>query len=190
MKDTLRPAFILFAALSLICCLVYPYAITGIGQIIFPYQANGSLIQKNGRTIGSALIGQSFSSPRYFWGRPSATGPMPNNAAASGGSNLGPSNPALPDSVKSRIAALKRLDPDNTLPIPVDLVSASASGLDPEISVAAANYQAPRIARLRKLPLAAVLKLISSHAQVQHLGFFGEPRINVLALNMALDEQH
>ncbi len=186
-KPLLRPAFVLFALLSLICGVFYPYMIAGIGQIAFPRQADGSLVLKNGHVIGSSLIGQEFSSPDYFWGRPSATSPMPDNATSSGGSNLGPSNPALVDAIKSRIAALKAVDPGNTNPIPVDLVTASASGLDPEISIAAANYQAARIARLRKLPVEAVLGLIARHGKFRYFKFLGEPRVNVLELNLALD---
>lgn len=186
-KPLLRPALVLFALLTLICGVFYPYMIAGIGQIVFPYQANGSLVLKNGHVVGSALIGQEFSSPHYFWGRPSATSPMPDNATSSGGSNLGPSNPALVDTIKGRIATLKAADPGNTNPIPVDLVTASASGLDPEISIAAANYQATRIARVRKLSVETVLGLIARHRKFQYFRFFGEPRVNVLELNLALD---
>ncbi|WP_207915060.1 potassium-transporting ATPase subunit KdpC [Paralcaligenes ureilyticus] len=187
MKPLLRPALVLFALLTLLCGVFYPYMIAGIGQIVFPYQANGSLVLKNGHVVGSALIGQEFSSPHYFWGRQSATSPMPDNAASSGGSNLGPSNPALVDAIKGRIAALKAADPGNTNPIPVDLVTASASGLDPEISIAAANYQATRIARVRKLSVETILGLIARHSKFQYFKFLGEPRVNVLELNLALD---
>jgi K+-transporting ATPase ATPase C chain len=162
-------------------------AVTGIGAAAFSAKAGGSMLEAGGKTVGSSLIGQSFSSPRYFWGRPSATGPMPNNAAGSSGSNLGPNNPALLDAVKGRIDALKAADPSNTEAIPVDLVTASASGLDPEISVAAARYQAGRVAAARKLPAKEVLALIERHRIAQVFGFFGEPRVNVLALNLALD---
>ncbi|TCT10387.1 K+-transporting ATPase ATPase C chain [Paralcaligenes ureilyticus] len=186
-KPLLRPALVLFALLTLLCGVFYPYMIAGIGQIVFPYQANGSLVLKNGHVVGSALIGQEFSSPHYFWGRQSATSPMPDNAASSGGSNLGPSNPALVDAIKGRIAALKAADPGNTNPIPVDLVTASASGLDPEISIAAANYQATRIARVRKLSVETILGLIARHSKFQYFKFLGEPRVNVLELNLALD---
>ncbi len=189
MKSALRPALVLFAALSLLCGVLYPFAITGIGQVAFATQAAGSLLQRDNRTVGSRLIGQAFTSPGYFWGRPSATTPMPDNAASSGGSNLGPLNAALMDAVKGRIDALKAADPANTLPVPVDLVTASASGLDPEISVAAAYYQASRVAFDRKLSLDRVRTLIDQHRQAQYLGFFGEARINVLALNLALDQQ-
>lgn len=190
MKSTLRPALLLFAVLTLICGLIYPYAITGIGKLAFSEQAEGSLLTRNGQVVGSSLIGQAFSSPQYFWGRPSATSPMPNNAAASSGSNQGPLNPALIDNVKGRIAALKAADPANTLPIPVDLVTASASGLDPEISLAAAKYQAARIARARKMQLKEVQNIIDRHSKAQYFAFFGEPRVNVLALNLALDQRH
>lgn len=188
MKSILRPAFVLFAALTIICCVVYPYAVTGIGQVAFAHEAEGSLVSRNGQAVGSILIGQAFSSPKYFWGRPSATSPMSNNAASSGGSNLGPTNPALIDAVKGRVDALKAADPGNTLPIPVDLVTASASGLDPDISIAAAYYQATRIARERKLSVESVRSLIDQQRQSQYFGFFGEPRVNVLALNLALDQ--
>lgn len=188
MLSLLRPAVVLFAVLTLICGVFYPLIVTGIGHGVFPRQVQGSLIVKEGKAVGSALIGQSFSSPRYFWGRPSATSPMPNNAVASGGSNLGPTNPALAAAVKSRIMALKAVDPGNTAPIPVDLVTASASGLDPEISVAAALYQLERIAHERKLSTQAVRNLIDKHKEQQYFGFFGEPRVNVLELNVALDQ--
>lgn len=187
MKTIVRPALFLFVVLTLLCGVIYPYAITGIGQLAFAAQAQGSLISKDGQTVGSSLIGQAFSSPRYFWGRPSATSPMPNNATASSGSNLGPLNPALIDAVKGRIDALKAADPDNRTAIPVDLVTASASGLDPEISVAAAYYQIGRIARERKMPVEVVRGYVDMRRESQHLGFFGEPRVNVLALNLALD---
>ncbi len=190
MKSILRPAFVLFAVLTLICGVLYPYAITGIGQIAFARQANGSIVLRDGQPVGSSLIGQSFSSPKYFWGRPSATGPMANNAGASSGSNQGPLNPALIDAVKGRIDALKAGDPANIAPIPVDLVTASASGLDPEISLAAAFYQAGRIARERQLTVEQVQSIIDQYKQSQYLGFFGEPRVNVLALNLALDQKH
>ncbi len=188
MKSILRPAFVLFSALTIICCVFYPYAVTGIGKVAFAHQAEGSLVSRSGQLVGSILIGQAFSSPKYFWGRPSATSPTPNNAVSSGGSNLGPTNPALIDAVKGRIDALKAADPGNTVPIPVDLVTASASGLDPDISIAAAYYQAPRIARERKSSVESVRNLIDQQRQSQYFGFFGEPRVNVLALNLALDQ--
>lgn len=187
MQSILRPALALFAVLTLIVGVLYPLAVTGIAQAAFPDAANGSVVEKDGQVVGSSLIGQSFTSPAYFWGRPSATGPMPNNGLGSGGSNQGPLNPALVDAVKARLAALREVDAGNTAPVPVDLVTASASGLDPDISLAAARYQAGRVARLRKLPLAQVEALIGQHAEVRVLGLFGEPRVNVLALNMALD---
>lgn len=189
MNSVLRPAVVLFIALSLICGVLYPYAITGIAQLAFAGQAAGSLVPRDGAPVGSSLIGQAFSSPRYFWGRPSATSPMPNNAVASGGSNLGPTNPAQIDAVKGRVDALKAADPLDAAPIPVDLVTASGSGLDPEISIAAAYYQAPRVARERKLPTDVVRTLIDKHGKSQYFGFFGEPRVNVLALNLALDQR-
>jgi K+-transporting ATPase ATPase C chain len=190
MKIIVRPALILFAALTIICCVIYPYAVTGIAQVAFAKQANGSMIFRDDKPIGSSLIGQSFTSPRYFWSRPSATTPMPNNAANSGGSNLGPNNPALLDAIKPRIDALKAADPGNTAPIPVDLVTASASGLDPEISLAAAHYQAGRIARERQISVEEVRSMIDSYSKSRVLGFWGEPRVNVLALNLALDNHH
>jgi len=190
MPSIIRPATVLFGALTLICGVVYPLVVTGIGQAIFPGQAAGSIIEVKGQAVGSRLIGQSFSSPQYFWGRPSATGPMPNNASGSSGSNLGPNNPALVDAVKGRVDALKAADPGNTAPVPVDLVTASASGLDPDISVAAALYQVRRVATARKLAPEKVNELIEMHRQQQYFGFFGEPRVNVLALNLALDLAH
>jgi K+-transporting ATPase ATPase C chain len=186
--SAIRPAVVVFSALTLICGVAYPLAVTGIGAAAFSAKTAGSLVQAGGKEVGSTLIGQSFSSPKYFWGRPSATGPMPNNAAGSSGSNQGPNHPALLDAVKGRIDVLKAADPSNTADIPVDLVTASASGLDPEISVAAARYQASRIAAARKLPAKQVLALIERHQIAQVFGFFGEPRVNVLALNMALDQ--
>lgn len=186
MTSTLRPALVLFIVLSLLTGLAYPLATTGIAKAVFPTQAAGSLIERGGKTVGSVLIGQSFVDPKNFWGRPSATSPMANNAANSSGSNLGPLNPALLDAVKGRVAALKAADPGNTAPVPVDLVTSSASGLDPDISVAAADYQAARIARARGLPVAQVQSLIELHTQGRLFGFIGEPRVNVLALNLAL----
>jgi potassium-transporting ATPase KdpC subunit len=187
MNSTLRPVLVLFLVLSLITGLAYPLVITGLAKVTMPFQAGGSIVQRDGKPVGSLLIGQSFSDPRHFWSRPSATSPGPNNATSSSGSNLGPSNPALVDAVKGRIDALRAADPGNKAPVPVDLVTASASGLDPEISVAAARYQAGRIARVRNMPLERVNALISVHTKGQILGFLGEPRVNVLELNMALD---
>ena len=189
MKSTLRPALVLFGALTLVVGVLYPLAVTGIGQIAFADKTSGSLVMRDGKTVGSTLIGQSFSSPGYFWGRPSATGPMANNASGSSGSNQGPLNPALVDSVKERIAALRDADPGNTNPVPVDLVTASASGLDPEISAAAARYQINRVAQARKLPRERVEALVLDNTVAQALGFFGETRVNVLRLNLALDAE-
>ncbi|MDC8758681.1 potassium-transporting ATPase subunit KdpC [Janthinobacterium fluminis] len=187
MSSILRPALVLFASLTLVCGIVYPYAVAGVGQLAFPDESAGSIVQAGGRAVGSSLIGQSFTSPRYFWGRPSATAPMANNGAGSGGSNLGPSNPAQLDAVKGRLAALRAADPGNMAAVPVDLVTASGSGLDPEISVAAARYQAGRVARARAMAPAQVDALLARHVQTPYFGIFGEPRVNVLALNMALD---
>ncbi|MES2717852.1 MAG: potassium-transporting ATPase subunit KdpC [Pseudomonadota bacterium] len=186
MNFQLRPALTLFATLSLVTGLAYPLAVTGMAQLLFPDRANGSLVTRHGTVIGSDLIGQAFNDPRHFWGRPSATTPTPYNASASTGSNLGPSSPALAAAVKARIAALRAADPGNTAPVPVDLVTASASGLDPHISRAAADHQAARVARARGLPLAAVQQLIEQHTESPWLGFIGEPRVQVLGLNLAL----
>lgn len=183
----LRPALTLFVGLSLVTGLAYPVAVTGIAHMLFPAQANGSLIVRDGKTVGSALIGQTFTDPGHFWGRPSATGPMPYNAANSAGSNQAPTAPALTDAVKARMAALRAADPGNTAPVPVDLVTASASGLDPHISRAAADYQAARVSRARSLPPERVQALVAQHTEGRALGFIGEPRVNVLALNLALD---
>ncbi len=187
MRTLFRPALTLFVLLSVITGIVYPVAVTGIAKVLFPDAAEGSLIVENGKPVGSRLIGQNFTDPKYFWGRPSATGPMPYNAGASSGSNQGPLNPALQDAVKARIDALKASDPTQTAPIPVDLVTASGSGLDPEISPAAARWQAPRIARIRGLSEAAVNTLIDTHTEGRQFGLLGEPRVNVLTLNLALD---
>ena len=185
--QTLRPALSVFALLTALTGVAYPLLVTGIAQAAFPHAANGSVLTLEGKAVGSALIGQSFSAPKYFWGRPSATSPMPNNGVGSGGSNLGANNPALIDAVKGRVAALRSADPGNTLPVPVDLVTASGSGLDPEISLAAALYQAPRVARARGLGTAAVRSMIDAQAALPWLGVIGEPRVNVLRLNLALD---
>ncbi len=187
MKTLIRPALSLFILLTIITGLIYPLLVTGIGQALFPAQAAGSLIQHDGKLIGSRLIGQNFTDPKYFWGRPSATAPVPYNAAASSGSNLGPLNPALKDAVEVRVKALREADPGNTAPVPVDLVTASASGLDPQISPAAATYQATRVARVRGLTLDAVQTLVAQHTEDRQWGMFGEPRVNVLELNLALD---
>lgn len=182
-----RPALRLIIVMTVVTGVIYPLMLTGIAQMVFPAQANGSLIEQGGNPVGSRLIGQPFDDPRYFWGRPSATSPFPYNAAASAGSNLGPSSAALREAVRRRVEALRAADPGNTAPIPVDLVTASASGLDPDISVAAARYQVPRIARVRGIPEATLLQLIDQHTEGRALGFLGEPRVNVLALNLALD---
>ncbi|MGP1630475.1 MAG: potassium-transporting ATPase subunit KdpC [Giesbergeria sp.] len=184
----LRPALVLFAVLSLVTGLLYPLAVTGVAQAVFPTQANGSLVQLNGKVVGSELIGQQFSNPRYFWGRPSATSPMPYNAQSSGGSNLGASSPDLKAAVEARVTALRQADPSNTALVPVDLVTASGSGLDPHISAAAARYQLVRVAKSRAVAPDTVVKLLDAHTEVRWFGFFGEPRVNVLRLNMALDE--
>lgn len=189
MQSILRPAIVLFAVLTLICGVLYPVAVTGIAQAAFPAAANGGLVEKDGEVVGSSLIGQQFTAPGYFWGRPSATGPMPNNGGGSSGSNQGPLNPALQEAVKGRIAALREADPGNTALVPVDLVSASGSGLDPEISLAAAQYQAARVARARGLSQERVNALVEQHTQLRALGLFGEPRVNVLTLNLDLDKE-
>ena len=188
MKTLIRPAVTLFILLSIITGLIYPLLVTGIGQALFPQQAAGSLIERDGKLVGSRLIGQPFTGPKYFWGRPSATGPYPNNAAASSGSNLGPLNPALQQAVESRIEALRDADPGNTAPVPVDLVTASASGLDPHISPAAAEYQVTRVARARGLAPETVRNLMAIRTENRQWGIFGEPRVNVLELNLALDQ--
>jgi K+-transporting ATPase ATPase C chain len=187
MNTIIRPAITLFIIMTVLTGIVYPFAVTGLAQLLFPAQAAGSLVTAGGQPVGSSIIGQSFSDPKYFWSRPSATAPQPYNALASSGSNQGPLNPALTDAIKTRIDALQAADPTNTLPVPVDLVTASASGLDPEISIAAANYQAARVARVRGLEPAEVQALINEHAKGRLLGLLGEPRINVLELNLALD---
>lgn len=187
MKTLIRPAVTLFILLSIVTGLIYPLLVTGIGQALFPEQAAGSLIERDGKPVGSRLIGQNFTDPKYFWGRPSATSPYPNNAAASSGSNLGPLNPALKDAVESRVQALREADPGNTQPVPVDLVTTSASGLDPHISPAAAEYQVARVARSRGLPPDLVRDLVVKQTEDRQWGIFGEPRANVLELNLALD---
>jgi len=183
----LRQAIVLLLLMTAITGVLYPLAVTGLAQLIFPGQANGSLVAKGGKPVGSALIGQSFSEPKYFWGRPSATAPNPYNASASSGSNLGPTNPALTEAVKQRIAALRAADPGNDAPVPVDLVTASGSGLDPEISPAAAQYQLARVARARGLSPARVQALVNACTRGRQFGLLGEPRVNVLQLNLALD---
>lgn len=187
MKDLVRPALTLFVLLSIVTGIAYPLLVTVVATPLFGDQAAGSLLTKEGKAIGSTLIGQNFSDPGHFWGRPSATSPQPNNGTASGGSNLGPLNSALVDAVKARVEALKAADPGNAQPIPVDLVTASGSGLDPHISPAAANYQIARVARARHLPEDRVTRLVADHTQDRQWGLFGEPRVNVLELNLALD---
>jgi len=187
MKTLIRPAFSLFVALSIITGLIYPLLISTIARVAFPSQANGSLIERDGKLIGSSLIGQPFSDPKHFWGRPSATSPNPYNALASSGSNLAPTNPALVDGVKTQINALKAADPSLQGPIPTDLVTASASGLDPQISPAAAYFQVDRIAKARNIPATRVRSIVDAHIVGRQLGFLGEPTVNVLDLNLALD---
>ncbi|GAB4578654.1 MAG: potassium-transporting ATPase subunit KdpC [Anaerolineales bacterium] len=187
MFTQLKPALILLALFTFLTGVIYPLAVTGIAQVVFPAQANGSLIEQDGQIVGSELIGQPFDDPKYFWGRLSATASTPYNAASSSGSNLGPTNPALIETVQTRIAALQAANPDNTLPIPVDLVTTSASGLDPHISVAAALYQVPRVARERGLTEEQVRSLVDQFTEGRTFGFLGEVRVNVLLLNLALD---
>jgi len=187
MTALLRPALVLFLLLTAITGIAYPLVVTGIAATLFPNQAAGSLVVNNGKLVGSSLVGQAFSDPKHFWSRPSATAPQPYNGLASGGSNLGPLNPDLAKAVEARITALHAADPTNKAPIPIDLVTASASGLDPDISLAAANYQAPRVARERGVPSAAVASLVAAHARARWLGIIGEPRVNVMELNLALD---
>jgi K+-transporting ATPase ATPase C chain len=194
MRTLIRPAVMVLLIFTVLTGVLYPLAVTGIAQLVFPRQANGSLIVQDGQAVGSELIGQLFDDPKYFWGRLSATGTFPYNAfdaenlTASSGSNYGPLNPALLDMVQARVDALHAADPENTLPIPVDLVTASGSGLDPHISVAAAYYQIHRVAQARGLTDAQVQALVDEHTQGRQLGFLGEPRVNVLMLNLALDE--
>ncbi len=189
LKTTLRPAITLFVLLSVITGIVYPLGVTVLSQALFPWAAGGSLIIKEGKAVGSTLIGQNFTDPKYFWGRPSATSPQPYNSIASGGSNLGPTNPALVDAVQGRIDAIKTADPNGLLPIPADLVTTSGSGLDPHISPMAAHYQLARVASARRLPQEQVAALIRDYTEPPQLGLFGEARVNVLSLNLALDGQ-
>jgi K+-transporting ATPase ATPase C chain len=189
MSRLIRNALTMLVVMTVITGLIYPMVATGVAQVLFPHQANGSLIERDGRPIGSELIGQNFDDPKYFWGRPSATTPQPNNGTASNGSNLGPTNTALRDAVQQRIDALRKADPANTMPVPVDLVTASGSGLDPEISPAAAQYQVTRVARVRHLSEQQVQTLVAQATQGRQLGLFGEPRVNVLQLNLSLDGQ-
>jgi potassium-transporting ATPase KdpC subunit len=188
MFNQFRPALMMLILLSAITGVAYPLIVTGVARIAFPFQAEGSLIMRDGKPAGSMLIGQPFSDPKYFWSRPSATSPYPYNASASSGSNQGPTNPALADAVKDRIKALKEADPGNTAPVPADLVTASGSGLDPHISPAAAQYQLARVAKARGLDAQKVGQLITRFTQDRQWGALGEPRVNVLPLNLALDE--
>jgi potassium-transporting ATPase KdpC subunit len=187
MSRSIRNALTMLVLMTVITGVAYPLVVTGLAQVLFHHQANGSLVMKDGKPIGSTLIGQQFTDPKYFWGRPSATTPQPYNGTGSNGSNLGPTNPALTDAVKQRIAALQAVDPGNHAPVPVDLVTASGSGLDPEISPAAAQYQLARVARVRGLSEAQVAALVAQATSERQLGVLGEPRVNVLQLNLALD---
>jgi K+-transporting ATPase ATPase C chain len=187
MRHTLRPLLVLFCLLTVLTGVIYPLAVTGVGKALFAHQASGSLVTRGGEVVGSSLISQSFQDPKYFWGRISATSPMANNAAASTGSNLGPTNPALLEAVKARIAQLKAADPQNTQPVPVDLVTASGSGLDPHISPAAALYQVDRVARARHLDPEVLRRLVQQNTERPQWGIFGEARVNVLLLNLAAD---
>lgn len=187
MSKLLRQSILMLVLLTVVTGVAYPLLVTGLAQVLFPRQANGSLIVKDGKAVGSGLIGQEFSDPKYFWGRISATTPNPYNGGSSSGSNFGPTNPALVEAAKQRIAALRAVDPGNTAPVPVDLVTASASGLDPEISPAAAQYQVARVARLRGLSTVEVAAQVAAHTRGRQLGVLGEPRVNVLQLNLALD---
>lgn len=187
MRTLLRPALLLLVLLTVLTGVIYPLTVTGLAQAMFPRQANGSLLERDGKPIGSSLIGQNFTAPEYFWGRPSATTPQVYDGTASGGSNLGPTNPALTEAAKQRIAALRAADPGNAAPVPVDLVTASGSGLDPDISPAAVRYQLARVARTRGLSPAEVQALVVRHTRGRQFGVLGEPRVNVLELNLALD---
>jgi K+-transporting ATPase ATPase C chain len=188
MRRQLRYALIFLGLFTVVTGIIYPLVVTGIAQVFFHHQASGSLIQENGKSLGSELIGQPFSDPKYFWGRLSATAPLPYNANSSSGSNYGPTNSVLRDAVQARINALKTVDPDNNEPVPVDLVTHSASGLDPHISIAAAEYQVPRVARYRGLSKEQVYTLVNRFTEGRQFGILGEPRVNVLKLNLALDE--
>lgn len=190
MLSHLRTATMMLLLLTALTGFIYPFAVTGIAQLIFPGQANGSLIMKDGKPVGSALIGQPFDDPKYFWGRPSATGPFPYNAGASSGSNLGPTHPDLLKAVAHRADALRKADPSQQAPVPVDLVTASGSGLDPHITPAGAFFQIPRVAKMRGISEERLRRVVAEHTQGRSLGILGEPRVNVLQLNLALDAQH
>jgi K+-transporting ATPase ATPase C chain len=185
----LKPAIIITIVLTLLTGAIYPLLVTGVAQVAMPGKANGSIIERDGKAIGSELIGQPFGDPKHFWSRPSATSPYPNNASSSSGSNQGPTNPALTEAVAARIKALRDADPGNNAPVPADLVTASGSGLDPHISPAAAEYQVGRVAKARGLDLQKVRALVADATEGRQLGFLGEPRVNVLKLNLALDAQ-
>jgi len=187
MWTQIRPAVVSLVFFTALTGIVYPLVVTGIAQTVFPRQANGNLIDRDGKAIGSTLIGQQFDDPKYFWGRLSATSPAPYDASSSSGSNLGPTNAALLDAIRQRVDVLKQADPDNTKPIPVDLATASASGLDPHVSPAAAEYQVPRVARARSVSEEQVRQLVAQHTEERTFGVFGEARVNVLELNLALD---
>ena len=187
MGKIIRQSIVMLVLLTVVTGVVYPLVATGIAQVLFPRAANGSLIERDGKAAGSELIGQAFSDAKYFWSRPSATAPFADNSAASTGSNLGPTNPALADAVKQRIEALRAADPGNTAPVPADLVTASGSGLDPHISPAAAEYQVARVARVRGMPATDIRKLVAAATEGRTFGILGEPRVNVLELNLALD---
>lgn len=187
MTTMIRPALVVFGVLTVVTGVAYPLLVTGVAQVAFPWQAEGSVIERDGRAVGSALLGQPFSDPKYFWGRPSATAPQPYNGAASSGSNQAATNPALVEAVATRVAALRAADPGNTAPVPVDLVTSSGSGLDPQVSPAAAAYQVSRVARTRGLEVAAVERMVARHTSGRTLGLLGEPRVDVLALNLELD---
>ena len=189
MRTEIRPALVLLLVFTALTGLVYPLVLTGVAKLVFPRQAEGSLIVRDGHAIGSRLIGQPFSDPRYFWGRLSATAPVPYDASASSGSNLGPLNPALLDAARARIAALRAVDPGARGPVPVDLVTASGSGLDPHLSLAGAEYQVARVAQARGLTPEVVRAIVRRHAEGRTFGLLGEPRVNVLELNLALDER-
>ncbi|HZX91352.1 MAG TPA: potassium-transporting ATPase subunit KdpC [Rudaea sp.] len=187
MSKVVRQSILMLAAMTMLCGVVYPLLVTGAAQLLFRDAANGSIIERGGKTLGSELIGQPFADPKYFWSRPSATAPFANNAAASSGSNIGPTNPALAEAVKQRIDALRAADPDNPAPVPVDLVTASGSGLDPHISPAAAQYQIARVAKVRGMGEAKVTEMVAQATEGRQFGVLGEPRVNVLLLNLALD---